>query len=626
MANADVDSTTPLTVWAACPYDWIDRKAPAGKPADILSMPMSINEYEHTAFVVTASKDVEHVTFEVELRGFEGELTLREVRWLLPELEVDTWSHYQMRKDVFGGLDEQGNPVGEVQPMPELLEEPDGSRSMIAGESVHYWITAHSQGVRPGRYKGNVSISSQAGTKLNVPLVIEIWPITLPVEHDLLYGVVPFIPGPKSLAEPFAMALKEHYCTIASVEVPAVEGGRLDWGVLDIKDRIQVIRDMGMKVLLFGSASPMRDRWFNLDDEQLKWYFRSIDEDLKAMGLTNKDYWLYLFDAPHSLRDRAIEVLSIIKEINPAIQLRFAIVERVFRSKEDKQAPTTVEFRRDILKTLKPLVDWWLPCLGFDWFDPGTLNFEACYDLMRQAQREGDAVVFYHNHWRSVGNRPYDNPESARRFSTPGQAHWEELRDKVTALSGARRGLWWVWEHGLDGQTSFAGGISYAGVPSRTGFFCPFTWRRYGAKVTSWGTIPPVSLPPEKQAVPQYLFIRSTPVWEDGQMSYDYRIVSCKRLEALRDSMKDYLYLSTLERLVKKIEDSHEEALLPAAADANEVLQKALSAVYSDPDNWQCYNNAKVMLASEILKLQRLGFRADWPSGRAFRQHPLKFP
>lgn len=94
--------------------------------------------------------------------------------------------------------------------------------------------------------------------------------------------------------------------------------------------------------------------------------------------------------------------------------------------------------------------------------------------------------------------------------------------------------------------------------------------------------------PPENQSISQLVYVR--------RMGDFRKPVSCKRLESLRDGVRDYLYLSLLDNLIKKSREQGKEEL------AVQGEKRLAEIVLMHKKNEEDFNKAKEALAEEILR------------------------
>jgi len=215
------------------------------------------------------------------------------------------------------------------------------------------------------------------------------------------------------------------------------------------------------------------------------------------------------------------------------------------------------------LATLQGYVDLWYMfrhyCLsdvfhGTRWKDWPK---EMC-DLLVEQQKKGKEVIFYQNTRRACNYRG-------------------------AALAWERCNGWYVWDYGFDGHACWTDdSVPHADVANEKDQDKVF------------------QLPPERQSISTYYYVR--PLGDNR-----YRVLSCKRLEAWRDSVQDYLYLLILDDLLEQAEASGKPELRALAKQGRATIDDAIEEIRLHVDEYYAFSSAKRRCALEIIKLTQAG-------------------
>ena len=533
----------PLIAWQASPYDWVtDKDIRLGDKVNILVVQLAQNEWEHTAFALTNNTDKDQsYTIDVACDGVPREaVQVRRVRM----------------------YDGPRSVLSEAWQKPEILEDVDGPLDLPAKSTAHVWITVNSRNISPGRHRGWVRVlRADKGTEaLALAMRVEVWPFRLPAKTGLQFYLFSSIQGPPHLADKLARLLSEHYVTMADFEVPPVKDGSQDTAHFDWLERMKIAKRWGINPVIRCIGTKKEDASS----------FEICERTARDLGF--QEWWIYPTDeAPWGALPEIIEICKAVRKAAPSAKLFhphwMGLVNGDKWSMEgikmfDGYSHQWCMFHNYLLD------DVFYPTRWKEW--PKEM-----YDVLREQQRKGDYITYYHNTWRGVNYRD-------------------------AALSWTRPDGWYCWKYGYDGYSSFCGdSVPHveASIP------------RGSAKLGE--------IPPEKQPLDYYYYVEKV---GDGQ----YEPLSCKRLEGFRDGLRDYIYLRILDDLAVQAETSGKPKLEDLARSARETIDETFEDIMLYMVDHGIYCSAKKRLASAIIKLMKAGLEIRLnPDGTVVRHRWL---
>jgi hypothetical protein len=421
-------------------------------------------------------------------------------------------------------------------PQPDLVEEVRGEFALAACESRQFWLTVNSAGSAPGDYEGRLEIAASAPALSRVlPVRVEVWPVVLPQRPRLDVFLFAGIPWPGRSAELWADFLVEHYVSRVAIEQP----GDIFVGEQRIEAAGREVKDIELEGGIAGREVTIRgERWGHL--ERLKTIrSRGLKLDLySGRGIIKTVLW-----------PAYVEYLA---------RAGFSRADFRYKISDEDMDPWSLPIYQ-AFKGIDPDLDLVL-CPAESWditpYRPYVDTYMCSHSVTAWAQ------------WL-----PYFREEQTRGKRLAVYTNWPSWAGRAP-LEQVRRDLSWIWQIGADEYDAWAIDID---VP--TGFTYPYGGRL--RDVTGLAT--------EKQTIAGLIYFR-----RDGDL---FRPVSCKRLEAIRDGVKDWLYLDCLATLL---------ARLPAEAQPayRKVLDDALAAAGQSRAD---FCRRKLLLAKAIRALEQPG-------------------
>jgi len=103
-------------------------------------------------------------------------------------------------------------------------------------------------------------------------------------------------------------------------------------------------------------------------------------------------------------------------------------------------------------------------------------------------------------------------------------------------------------------------------------------------------------------------------------------VLSCKRLEAWRDGIQDYLYLLILDDLLDRAEASGKPDLQAMAREGRATVDDVIEEIRLHTDVHYAYDNAKRRCALEIVRLMQAGLAPRTNPDGTIQRHRLYRP
>jgi hypothetical protein len=426
------------------------------------------------------------------------------------------------------------------EPVPELLEEIRRPISLGAGQTCHIWVTVNSIGASPEVYEGAIEIWRGQMLFGKVSITAEVWPFALPQRPKLDVEIFTSIPWGGQTGDLWARMLAEHYVTYINMEQPSDIS--ID-GKLVVTPQGQTTKDIDLGMSIQGKSIKIPgDKYDHL--ERLK-IIRKYGMKLtlySGRGIIQKEllpfYIEYLKNAGFSYED-----------------FRYKISDENFDSATLPVYQQYYKVDPRFRMVFCPAGDWdvsdYCPYVDTYMCSAGISCLESRWlPLWKRQQAQGKKISTYTN--------------------------WPSYAERAPILQ-ARKDLVWTWKHRLDEYAAWTMdifpplGYTYAYAPFRKGL---------------------TDLPPERQSVAALVYFR-----KEGNL---YRPISCKRLEAIRDGVKDWMYLTILDQLIGQAEGKVENKVLARA-------KQAIGEVLKENKNTQeGYNCSRETLAKCIMELNTL--------------------
>ena len=423
-------------------------------------------------------------------------------------------------------------------PNPDLVEELDGPFSLDRLQSRHVWVTVSSFDVSPGVYRGAIACKHDGVTQ-SVGIVVEVWPLRLPRRSPLDMYLFTNLPWAGRSGEAWARLLSEHYVTYVGMEQPS-------------------------DAVAAGSVVDMPHR-------------ELLDSDIPAGVSANQ---VQILGKRWNHRER----LGIVRKYGMKVEFYCG---------------------KDFLQNLLPAYVRYMQDLGFSYadfrlkisdedMDPGTLPIYQAYQWLDPHLR---LVLCPAGQWKISPFRPFVDTYMCS-VSVAGLQEWMRLfkleqgcgkkvslytnngswAGRTTVLT-SRQDFWdYIWEYRVDECAVWT-----MGVHPPLGYRWPYDLQTPRPSL--------VDIAPENQSLAQWVYFR-------GQGDF-FKPIGCKRLESIRDGMKDYLYLSLLDNLIRQAQSRKRTQL----ADRGKALLER--AVFLPKATWQGFQDAKRVLAQAILEMDK---------------------
>ncbi|MCC7085280.1 MAG: hypothetical protein IT427_09765 [Pirellulales bacterium] len=421
-------------------------------------------------------------------------------------------------------------------PVPDLLEEITAPITLEPMQTRHCWVTVNSCGIKPGKYRGEVELRHDEKVLKTVAISVEVRPFQLPIRPRLdFFTFGGCVPWGGETGRLWAQFLSDHYVTYVEIEQPEISvNGRV------VGPAGSTVSDLHLPAELRDSTSIVIDgkKWDHFErlkiirKHGLKLQLSSGRGMIKAELLPK--YVEYLQSAGFSYED-----------------FRYKISDENF---DAEFLPVHQEYYRADPKfrtVFCPAGDW--DVSGFSPYTDTFMSSVSCAGLFKN--------------WL-----PQWKIEQAHGKKISIYTNWTAYLERAP-LDQCRRDLAKIWEYGVDEFSSWNVDIypplnyTYPYAPFRPGI---------------------ADLPPERQSTAALYYFR-----KDGEIR---RPISSKRLESIRDGIKDWMYLDVLDRLMKEAQARNVGNLVFYRKE----IQKFLSA---KRETQMEFNVWKKRLADDIVKL-----------------------
>lgn len=461
-----------------------------------LELKQAVNEFAHAGFIVSAQAAASDISVKVSpLRTENGEIFpadgVKLYRILYLEPDQGLWPEWYDRWS--------------KRPLPELVEEFEGTLALAECESSPFRLYLDSRNAIPGTYTGQIELSV-AGQVCNfLPVKCEVMPFEITPCQELPFEVAIFsqIPYGGKSGEAWAKLFQEHYISIVDFEHYQVyvngelsqspgwaaenyiqdmcayklpEGAKVtfDGKLYDIDDRIAICARYGLMPIMTNRTGSI---WPEL--------MPALSEHLQSLGI-KPDKWIYkLGDEDHS--PWFVPLAQKIREYLPETPLACI--------------PAGNEYwdLRELARGFNRII-----------FSRAAMTIDAEGEKhLREMQAQGVILSRYTN-----------------------DTSWAE---RTAALSG-RRDLWDVMiKDRMDGFQIWTAGL--------------YPQLNFGLGYSSAYKVPAHDYPPEHQTTCQLVYVR-----REGDF---YKPVSCIRLEDMRDGIIDTLYYREARRRLEAADDTN---------------------------------------------------------------------
>ncbi|OHB52421.1 MAG: hypothetical protein A2Y10_10565 [Planctomycetes bacterium GWF2_41_51] len=534
--NAENLILSKIDVYEPFLKDRISQLAYMGKILKDINAPIKLSYAQ-------AINEYEHDSFVISAQAPVDDLTLNVSD--LVSSSGDKISSDNVQCLMIGYLEPAKDDLGKYlnvnkEAIPELVEELRKPFSVKQMESRHIWVTINSIGAKAGDYKGTIEISADAKVLKSMPVEVKIWPFDLPRKPSLDLSIFTGIPWGGQSAELWARFLSEHYVSYVGMELPGdiyVGDKQLNIQGRDVKD-LELNMDLtGKKITIAGQ------KWDNLERMKI----------MRKYGLK-----LHLYSGrgliPAKLLPAYIEYLK---------QAGYGYDDMRYKVSDEDFAAWSIP----IFKTFQEIDPKFnlMFCPAGDWDISVYQPYADCYMCSHSVGAWPTWLKFFQSE-QAFG----------KKFAI--YTNWPSWAGRAPALQG-RKDLHWIWKINADEYTVWTMDI----VPELN---YAYGYSQYGA----YGSL--VNRPTEQQALATLVYFRN-----DNNV---FHPVSSKRLEAIRDGVKDWIYLNILSKQIAKLQDSGNEDLLKQCRSDIEKYVKPGQKTQKE------YNAGKEMLAAYIVKFNNL--------------------
>ena len=452
------------------------------------------------------------------------------------------------------------NDFNEMWLKPELLETVKGELQLAPKSTVHLWITINSRNVSSGLHRGWVTLTIQGSADQ---------PTRIPLKVEV---------WPFSLPEKTGLQI----LTYTSLSGPPELAEKIA--------KLQADRNVNMAYFEIpltdeGRIDGSRYDWLQRLKIAKKWdfvpVFEAVDyslDQIKKLGpletvmhdLGFKN-WLVAMSAEPLWEQvpGVVERSKALREVCPSAMTFHAVWNGFFNNEE---------WDMSALEALDGNIGMYNMFHNYTMMDIFNLNRFRTWprkvvDYLADEQKQGRWVTFYHNNYRSVSYRN-------------------------ASLAWFRPDGWYCWKYGFDGYRTWCGrslphydAADHAGVKNQ-------------------------QMPLEKQPLGLFVYVHKI---EGGE----FEVVSCKRLEAWADGVRDSMYLQILDDLIHQADASGDPKLKAMAEDAKATIDDCIEEVRMNNANSYAYSSAKRRLALEIIKFNKAGLQPKLNADGSVVRHRL---
>jgi hypothetical protein len=429
-------------------------------------------------------------------------------------------------------------PLWNKVPSPDLVEEIRHDLSLNSFENKQIWVTVSSFGVTPGEYKGKILIrDGQQKTLREIPVSVTVWPVALPKRSPLdvyLFAGVPW--GGKS-GQMWADFQAKHYASYVYMELPGdftIDGKHIEHEGTGIQDQSLGYDVSGKKIEIAGKKWGHQERLKIIREHGLK-----VNLD-SGRGLLQKEilpaYVDYMRRSGFGYADFRYKLSD--EDLSPWSLPLFK---------------TYHEVDPRLRLVMCPAGSWditpYSPYIQTYMCSYSVTAWQDWLKLFQAEKKRGKEFSIYTN-WPSW----------------TGRAPLEQIRQDLSFIWQIGATEYSAWNADIYPPTGYTYGYASSAAPLRN--------------VTQW--------PPERQSTSTLIYVR-----REGDLYYP---VSCKRLEAIRDGVKDWMYLRLLSDLI-------ERAPKQMQAHYRNVLNKL---ALDSPRTQTEFHARKIQAVRSIMELQKL--------------------
>ncbi len=523
----------PLHVWRVNPLVKVFRDDPPGEPVTSLHVDAAANEYEPIQLVVRGDRPMKGVRVEVTpLKGADRSL---------PPVQVDRVgyvpvdcpsSYYQSRLPGWYRLVPRGTARtdGWAGDWPDPLP-PCRPFDLPVGQNQPIWLTAYvPPGTPAGDYRGAVTINTDGGPTVRLPLTVRVWPFELPARPSLrvIYdlrrgrGESPFGDGSIGELRKWYELLARHRVSPGLLPSPTFkyEGGKVEMDTRMFDEAAHIcIDELKMNVFYsphlfyaFGWAYKPRPLFGHeaFTDEYKRAFkacYRAFLDHVKRHGWYD-ELVNYISDEPHYSHKHVVEQMKQVCDLAHSVDPNVPLYSSTWRH----------------VPAWNGYLDLW-----------GVGQY-GCFPVEEMKRRQADGETLW---FTTDGQQALDTPYLATERLLPYYCFKYDVKGyEFWGVS------WWTYDPWDRGWHEF---ISQS----------PDGENRYWVRYPNG----------------------------DGYLTYPGRRVgldrpvSSIRLEQVREGVEDYEYLRLLQDLIERVRAKHPDAHLAAAVAHTHPRVRAAKAI-----------------------------------------------
>lgn len=424
-------------------------------------------------------------------------------------------------------------------PIPDLVEEIRGQLVLDKFQNLHVWVIVNSIDAKPGRYQGTVYLeNSDSRVVGQVNCEVEIWPFALPLQPDIDLSIYSTIPWGGKSGELWAILFKEHYVTYVDMEQPPIYAGEEF-----VKPTGRGEKDIELKQDIKGKRITIPGNKY---------------DHLERLKIIRK-YGMKL----NLYSNRGIIQTALLPAyIEYLKSAGFSYDDFRYKISDENTSPETLRIYQEFINVdpylrtvFCPAGDWDISCYR-DYVDTYMCSrsvgaWERWLPFFNLEQAYGKKFIVYTN-WPSW---------AGRTVPLRGRCDF----DVVWNLK-ANEYLVWTME--------------------------VYPPRNYQYPYGRHSSVDIRTLAPEQQTLATLVYFR-----RDGDI---FRPVSCKRLESIRDGVKDWMYFQILDNLIN---DAKRKNLNAAAERYQKKMQRSM---LMNERTKQAFDHRKKLLAQNIMELDKI--------------------
>lgn len=426
-------------------------------------------------------------------------------------------------------------------PLADIVERIDAPVHVASLRSRKIWVTVNSLDAKPGQYKGTVVVYDKTRDRSHqVPLQVTVWPIRLPQKAPMGLYLYTTIPWAGETGEAWARFMTQRYVT-----------------------RIRMFRQApdllvdGKDVVKFTKFAQSKSLPNELDGRRIEILGKAYDR-LERMKLLRR----WGLEAAYNLNRHGLDSRLVEAWVRFFRRAGFDYDSFTFKISDEDSNPHTLDVYKRFMRidphlqlTFTPAGDWdisdYRPYVHWYQCSHSVNGIDKWMPLFKLEQTLGKRLSMYTN----VASWAGRNPPLA-----------------------ARNRLRWAWNVGVDEYTVWTMSV-----------YPPLNYS-YSTGKTRPSLL---DVPPERMSTAMLVYFRRQQ--KDGKDFF--KPVSCKRLEALRDGVKDAIYLELFRNLLARA-----EGRLPAGR-IRELQGRLSDLARPRQNNVQSFHVAKAEMARHIMEL-----------------------